>query len=110
MYASNWQRKARHVDRPCVAAGCEQCGAALGALSPHLCSCRVLQRGWMECAAALATWNQRDSAACTQLMLHIASSQLRNADNDNNDKTARQVWVKLCNVYTDTSMAAQMAL
>ena len=26
------------------------------------------------------------------------------------DKTARQVWVKLCNVYTDTSMAAQMAL
>ena len=61
-------------------------------------------------AAALASWNQRDSAACTQLMLHIASSQLRNADNDNNDKTARQVWVKLCNVYTDTSMAAQMAL
>jgi hypothetical protein len=61
-------------------------------------------------AAALATWNLRDSAACTQLMLHIASSQLRNADNDNNDKTARQVWVKLCNVYTDTSMAAQMAL
>jgi hypothetical protein len=60
--------------------------------------------------AALATWNLRDSAACTQLMLHIASSQLRNADNDNNDKTARQVWVKLCNVYTDTSMAAQMAL
>ena len=61
-------------------------------------------------AAALATWNLRDSAACTQLMLHIAPSQLRNADNDNNDKTARQVWVKLCNVYIDTSMAAQMAL
>jgi hypothetical protein len=61
-------------------------------------------------AAALAAWILRDSAACTQLMLHIASSQLRNADNDNNDKTARQVWVKLCNVYTDTSMAAQMAL
>jgi hypothetical protein len=60
--------------------------------------------------AALTTWNLRDSAACTQLMLHIASSQLRNADNDNNDKTAREVWVKLCKVYTDTSMAAQMAL
>jgi hypothetical protein len=41
-------------------------------------------------AAALATWNLRDSAACTQLMLHIASSQLRNVDNGN-DKTARQV-------------------
>jgi hypothetical protein len=61
-------------------------------------------------AAARTTWDLRDSAACTQLMLHIAASQLRNADNDNNDKTARQVWVKLCNVYTDTSMAAQMAL
>ena len=42
-------------------------------------------------AAALATWNLRDSAACTQLMLHIAASQLRNTDKDNNDKTARQV-------------------
>ena len=43
-------------------------------------------------------------------MLHIAPSQLRNADNDDSNKTARQVWVKLCNVYTDTSTAAQMAL
>ena len=60
--------------------------------------------------AAFAQWQHRDNAACSQIMFHIAADQQRNADNDDNDKTARQVWVKLHDVYTNTSLAAQMAL
>ena len=61
-------------------------------------------------AAAHALWQHKDNAACSQLVFHIAADQQRNADNDDNDKTARQVWVKLHEVYTNTSLAAQMAL
>ena len=55
-------------------------------------------------------WQRKDDLALAQIKLNISASQLYNTGDRKESTSAYDVWESLRRVYTDTSMAAKMAL
>jgi hypothetical protein len=61
-------------------------------------------------ATLLPEWNKKDYLALGQIKFNITPSQLYNTGDQASPATAYVVWTALNKVYTNTSMAAKMAL
>jgi len=58
----------------------------------------------------LREWQRKDGVALAQIKLNISPNQLYNTGDHKEATSAYEVWDTLRRVYTDTSMAAKMAL
>ena len=61
-------------------------------------------------ATQLREWQRKDDLALAQIKLNISTNQLYNTGDHKQPTSAFEVWDTLRRVYTDTSMAAKMAL